>query len=109
MLDLGAWWHGGDRAAAAARRQRRRGATSATRLGDVSAVLGEAIRVGLDHRDEALAYARAVRARDRPRDADRFVAMYVNELTRDYGDVGRRAVDELLRRAGTGVVAEFVA
>ena len=35
--------------------------------------------------------------------------MYVNELTRDYGDVGRRAVEELLRRAGTGVVAEYVA
>ena len=35
------------------------------RLADVSAVLGEAIRVGLEHRDEALAYARAVRPRDR--------------------------------------------
>ena len=41
--------------------------------------------------------------------ADRFVAMYVNELTRDYGEIGRRAVDELLRRAGSGVTAEFVA
>jgi predicted solute-binding protein len=33
--------------------------------------------------------------------------MYVNELTRDYGDVGRRAVDELLLRAGSDVVAEY--
>ena len=32
------------------------------------------------------------------RDADRFVEMYVNELTTDYGDLGRTAVDELLRR-----------
>ena len=30
--------------------------------------------------------------------ADRFVGMYVNELTCDYGDEGRRAVEELLRR-----------
>jgi 1,4-dihydroxy-6-naphthoate synthase len=30
--------------------------------------------------------------------ADRFVAMYVNELTCDYGDEGRQAVEELLRR-----------
>ena len=31
--------------------------------------------------------------------ADRFVGMYVNELTCDYGDEGREAVAELLRRA----------
>jgi 1,4-dihydroxy-6-naphthoate synthase len=31
--------------------------------------------------------------------ADRFVGMYVNELTEDYGDEGRKAVEELLRRA----------
>ena len=75
------------------------------RLGDVSAVLGEAIRVGLDNRDEALAYAeRFGRGIDRET-ADRFVAMYVNELTCDYGEVGRRAVDELLRRSGAGVEA----
>jgi 1,4-dihydroxy-6-naphthoate synthase len=30
--------------------------------------------------------------------ADRFVGMYVNELTEDYGDEGRQAVSELLRR-----------
>ena len=35
--------------------------------------------------------------------------MYVNELTCDYGDEGRQAVDELLRRAGAGARAEFVA
>ena len=72
------------------------------RLADVSAVLSEAIRAGLDHRDEALAYAeRFGRGIDRAT-TDRFVAMYVNELTCDYGDVGRRAVDELLRRVGLG-------
>ena len=31
--------------------------------------------------------------------ADRFVRMYVNELTEDYGDEGRKAVEELLGRA----------
>ena len=34
-----------------------------------------------------------------PELADRFVAMYVNELTCDYGDEGREAVQELLARA----------
>ncbi|HEY4348419.1 MAG TPA: MqnA/MqnD/SBP family protein [Gaiellaceae bacterium] len=77
------------------------------RLQDVSAVLSEAINYGLDHRDEALEYARQFgRGIDRET-ADRFVEMYVNELTRDYGELGRRAVDELLRRGGTGVTATY--
>ena len=57
------------------------------------------VLVGLDHRDEALAYAeRFGRGIDRAT-ADRFVAMYVNELTIEYGETGRRAVEELFRRA----------
>ena len=41
--------------------------------------------------------------------ADEFVAMYVNELTLDKGERGRRAVDELLARAGTAAsCAEYV-
>jgi 1,4-dihydroxy-6-naphthoate synthase len=73
----------------------------------VSAVLSEAIRVGLEHRDDALAYAeRFGRGIDRET-ADRFVAMYVNELTCDYGETGRRAVDELLRRSGSGIGATY--
>jgi len=108
VLDLGAWWEAETGlplplGVNAARRD------LGDRLGDVSAVLGEAIRVGLEHRDEALAYAeRFGRGIDRET-TDRFVAMYVNELTSDYGDVGRRAVEELLRRAGAGVVAEYAA
>jgi 1,4-dihydroxy-6-naphthoate synthase len=108
VLDLGAWWTDETGlplplGVTVARRD------LGERLGDVSAVLGEAIRHGLDHRDEALAYAeRFGRGIDRET-TDRFVAMYVNELTCDYGDTGRRAVRELLRRAGAGVEPEFVA
>jgi len=49
-------------------------------------------------------------ARDLERDhADRFIDMYVNELTCDYGDEGRQAVTELLRRAeGTGAYSQPV-
>src|SRR5215213_666121 len=79
------------------------------RLEDVSAVLGEAIRTGLDNRDEAMEYAlRFGRGIDRET-VDRFVSMYVNELTCDYGDEGRLAVDELLRRAGGAAEAEYAA
>jgi 1,4-dihydroxy-6-naphthoate synthase len=68
------------------------------RLGDLSAVLGEAIHCGLEHRAEALEYALQFGRGIDEAVADRFVEMYVNELTKDYGDEGRQAVGELLRR-----------
>ena len=68
------------------------------RPSDVSAVLAEAIRCGLDHRDEALEYALQFGRGIDGAVADRFIEMYVNDLTEDYGDEGRSAVAELLRR-----------
>ena len=65
---------------------------------DVSGVLRDAIQCGLDHRAEALEYALEFGRGIDAAVADRFVAMYVNELTQDYGDEGRKAVTELLRR-----------
>ena len=108
VLDLGEWWllETGLPLPLGVNVARR---DLGARLADVSAVLGEAIRCGLDHRDEAMEYAlRFGRGIDADT-ADRFVAMYVNELTCDYGDEGREAVRELLRRAGTDAVAEFAA
>ena len=68
------------------------------RLRNVSEVLQASIRTGLDNRYEAMRYAlRFGRGLDTEL-ADRFVGMYVNELTCDYGEEGRRAVEELLRR-----------
>jgi 1,4-dihydroxy-6-naphthoate synthase len=67
-------------------------------LHDVSEVLGEAIQCGLDHRAEALEYAVQFGRGIDAAVADRFVSMYVNELTQDYGREGRQAVIELLRR-----------
>ena len=67
-------------------------------LREVSAVLEESIRAGLSNRREALAYAGQFGRGLDPELTDRFVGMYVNELTCDYGDEGRAAVAELLRR-----------
>jgi 1,4-dihydroxy-6-naphthoate synthase len=66
----------------------------------VSKFLRESIAYALDHREEALdyalEYARGLEAtRDR---ADKFVGMYVNERTLDYGDDGRRSVQLFLDR-----------
>ena len=75
----------------------------------VSRVLRASIDASLEHRDEALDYALGFgRGLDAER-GNRFVDMYVNELTQDYGDEGRQAVRELLSRAhGDRVAVEWV-
>ena len=81
---------------------------------DVHRLLLGSIRYGLEHRDEALAYAMSFgRGLDSAR-ADKFVGMYVNQWTLDFGPVGRQAVARLLAegyKAGvipTLVTPEFV-
>ncbi len=80
----------------------------------ISRLLKESIRYSLDHRQEALQYALQY-ARDMTMElADKFVGMYVNDWTLDYGDRGREAVRRLLsegHRAGVipkPVAVEFV-
>ncbi len=81
---------------------------------EISRLLKESIRYGLAHRQEALQYALKY-ARDMDVSlADRFVGMYVNDWTLDYGERGRAAVRKLLaegHRAGVipaPVAVEFV-
>lgn len=65
----------------------------------VSRLLRDSIRYALDHRGEAVEYARQFgRGLDRER-TDRFVGMYVNALTLDYGNRGREAVRRFLGEA----------
>ncbi len=62
-------------------------------------IFKESILYSLSHRADALEYALTF-ARDMGRDlADRFVGMYVNELTVDYGQAGREAVRRLFAMA----------
>ncbi len=96
VLDLGEWWHertglplpmGGN----AIRRD-----MGAETLREVSQLLRESIRYSLDNREDALQYAMQF-ARDMDVElADRFVAMWVNDLTLDYTERGRQAVSRLL-------------
>src|SRR5215467_822842 len=96
IVDLGRWWTqktglplplGGN----AIRRSLGRELIS-----NISAALRNSIEYALDHREEALAYAMQF-ARDLdPQLADKFVGMYVNERTLDYGSEGREAIRRLL-------------
>ena len=114
ILDLGRWWKdmtglvlplGGNAI--------RRDLGKAT-IAAVTLALRESIQYALDHRDEALEYAMQF-ARDLDRHtANKFVGMYVNERTLDYGEDGKEAVRRLLdmgQRAGIiphAVKVEFV-
>ncbi len=67
-------------------------------MAEVSKVLRESIAYALDHREEALDYAEGYgRGLDRSQ-TDKFVGMYVNQRTLDYGDDGREAVRRFLKR-----------
>lgn len=99
VVDLGEWWTrstntplplGGNAI--------RRDLGEAT-IATVSAVLEDSIRWALQHRDVALAHALSFgRGLDTER-GDRFVGMYVNESTLDYGDRGRKGLALFYRRA----------
>jgi 1,4-dihydroxy-6-naphthoate synthase len=97
VIDLGEWWHehtgglplpmGGN----AIRRD-----LGEETIHEVSELLRESIRYSLDNREDALQYALQF-ARDMdPGLADRFVAMWVNDLTLDYSERGREGVRRLL-------------
>jgi 1,4-dihydroxy-6-naphthoate synthase len=96
IVDLGKWWQkvtglplplGGN----AIRR-----ALGPELMALISTALRDSIQYGLDHREEALSYAMQF-ARDLDaQSADKFIGMYVNERTLDYGADGREAVRRLL-------------
>lgn len=75
----------------------------------VTKLLKEAIVFALDHRADALEYALTF-ARDMdPKLADKFVGMYVNEFTVDYGEQGRKALTKLFEMAyEKGIIKEPV-
>jgi len=108
-VDLGEWWHaetglplplGGN----VVRRD-----LGEALMRDIARDLKASIEYGLTHRAEALAHASGYsRGLDTAR-TDRFIGMYVNDYTVDYGATGRRAVAELLDRAHrAGLLAEPV-
>lgn len=96
VLDMGKWWRdltglplplGGN----AIRRS-----LGPETMSKVSAALRDSIQYALDHREQALQYAMQF-ARDLDTQlADKFVGMYVNDRTLDYGADGREAVAKLL-------------
>lgn len=110
ILDLGAWWKeetglplplGGN----AVRRDL--GPDLMKRL---TRLVRETVGYSLDHRKDALEYAMSFARGMDPAVADRFVGMWVNDMTLDAGERGRKAVQELLDRGhDAGLIPRSVA
>lgn len=96
VIDLGAWWTGETGLPLPLGGNVIRKDLGSELAGRISRLLGESIRYGLAHREEALAYAMGYAREVPPRLVDTFVGMYVNDLTVAYGERGRTAVERLL-------------
>ena len=96
VLDLGKWWLNATGLPLPLGGNAIRRSLGPELISSVSSALRDSIQYALDHRDQALSYAMQF-ARDLdPNLADRFVGMYVNERTLDYGSDGREAITRLL-------------
>ena len=114
-VDLGVWWQDRTGLPLPLGGNVVRKDLGAATMTEVSRLIRASIRYGLDHRREALAYALQYAREMDVELADKFVGMYVNDWTLDYGDRGRAAIRKLLdeaHRAGiipAPVAVEFVA
>jgi len=96
VLDLGAWWRETTGLVLPLGGNAIRRSLGADSIRVISKALRDSIQHALDHREQALEYAMQF-ARDLDSGlANRFVSMYVNERTLDYGPDGRQAIRKLL-------------
>lgn len=113
VLDLGRWWFDQTALPLPLGCNVIRRDLGDTAMKQVSEILKRSILYSLEHRTEAVAYALQF-GRGLDLDlADRFVGLYVNDWTVDYGPAGRQAVERFLKRGEeAGLVAggtlEFV-
>ncbi len=105
IVDLGVWWHQKTGLPLPLGGNCIRKDLGPAVCQEVTDILKQSIQYSLDHRAEAVEYALQF-GRDLDRNlADKFVGMYVNHWTLDYGTVGRQAIDRLLKEgADAGIV-----
>ena len=109
IVDLGEWWYEETGLPLPLGANVIRRNLGSEKIRTITSLLKQSIQYSLDHRELGLEYAMTY-ARDMETDlADKFVGMYVNDYTLDYGESGRKAVQELLNRGhDAGVIAHKV-
>lgn len=109
VIDLGEWWYEETGLPLPLGANVIRRDLGTQKIREITALLKQSIQYSLDHRSRGLEYAMTY-ARDMETAlADKFVGMYVNDYTLDYGDKGRTGVRELLRRGNeAGIIPHRV-
>ena len=115
VIDLGEWWYEETGLPLPLGANVIRRDLGTEKIRQITALLKHSIEYSLEHRARGLEYAMTY-ARDMETAlADKFVGMYVNDYTLDYGEKGRAGVRELLHRGNeAGIIphrvdADFVA
>jgi len=98
VVDLGEWWHGETGLPLPLGGNAIRRSLGREAIEQVAGLIKQSIQYGLDHREEALAYAMQFSRGLDVATTDRFVTMYVNQRTLQYGEEDRQAVQALLDR-----------
>ena len=105
VVDLGHWWQDSSGLPLPLGANAIRRSLGPDMVLQVSRIIRESVAYALEHREPAVEYALQY-ARDMDPDlADKFIGMYVNRWTLDYGEEGRRAVRELYQR---GIAAGLI-
>jgi 5,8-dihydroxy-2-naphthoate synthase len=99
IVDLGEWWKRKTRLPLPLGGNVVRKDIPAAVRHDLSEIIRESIDYGLRHREEAVAYSLAYARDMNSQLASKFIGMYVNEFTRDYGETGRAAIRKFLTDA----------
>ncbi|WP_425400532.1 menaquinone biosynthesis family protein [Aeoliella sp.] len=109
IVDLGVWWQEETGLPLPLGANAVRKDLGDETIGEVQRLLRESIDYGLEHRQPALDYALQYGRDLDNQKADKFVGMYVNEWTQDFGPRGRQAVAEFLKRGHeAGVLPQLV-
>ncbi len=98
VVDLGAWWKEVTGLPLPLGANVIRKSLGTERIERINELLKASVQYGLDHRAEAVRHSLPYGRGMSEDEADRFVGMYVNDFTLDYGETGRCAVVELLNR-----------
>ena len=109
VVDLGEWWHEETGLPLPLGANAIRRDLGAEKIRRITSLIKQSIQYSLEHREGGLAYAMNYARGMETELADRFVGMYVNHYTLDYGEKGRAGVRELMDRGyKSGVIPHQV-
>jgi len=98
VVDLGEWWYGETQLPLPLGGNSIRRSLDRRTVQQAAKLMRDSIQYGLNHREEALDYALQFARGLDPSTVDRFVSLYVNDWTLNYGERGQQAIQALLDR-----------